>query len=105
VTAPLSKHTIYVPARQTCHIRAMHPRKGDSIVLTDVAWEGVWPRDDPDKIVRLPREALHLATDPEHKLVPGKTSFTIKGAETVYVEIGNCSDTPLEVGFEIWGKP
>lgn len=111
MTSPLSEHTVHVPPRQTCHLRAEHPVLGASIVLGDVQWDERDQDTRPD-----PLSALHLAVDPAHKLPPVKfdeygarvgvapSKFSIEPTKTVYVEIGNCSDSPLVVTFEIWGK-
>lgn len=102
----LSSHTVRVPPRQTAHVRSVHhlrvdhPESATSIGLTDVEWDENH-KDDP---APPPRAALHLSTDPGHKLEDGKTSFSIEPTETVYVEIGNYSDTALLVTFEIRGK-
>ena len=108
MSAPLSEHTVHVPPRQTCHVRAGHPDEAASIVLTECAW-GASHEETP---APPPRDALHLAVflrpdlgGHRYSLADRKTSITFEADKIVAVEIGNSSDTPLEVAFEIWGKP
>lgn len=99
---PLLTLSVHVPPRQTCHLRTQHPETAESIVLKDLSWDADHPWDDGKGS---PRDALDLSVDSKHRLVPGKTSFDIEPTKTVYVEVGNCSDVPLEVAFEVWGAP
>lgn len=106
MSAPLSTHSVRVPPRQTCHVRAEHhlrvehPELAKSIALIDVSWDANHILGGP---ISEPRDALHLGVDPAHKLEARASSFHINPTKTVYVEVGNYSDTPLLVTFEIRG--
>lgn len=98
MTAPLSEHTVHVPPRQTVHETATLSEDARSVVLTGIGWTEI----SPDFGVR---QALHLAVG-GCKLPAGATTIDdFEPTKTPRIEVGNWSDYPIVVAFEIWGKP
>lgn len=99
-TLPLSEHTIRVPPRQTsrCKLTLTHPTPASKIKVHDVYW------DDEKSAPGVPLAALYLMVN-KVPLAHERHFIEFEASKILDIEVGNCSDAPITVEFEILGRP